>query len=478
MEKIKIESTQENKERQKNSYFNSSSAVFFVNHNPEQSIETEISFLNHFLLKREITDVVVNISLYRINGELVRKSSIELTDPKTYSINPCIGMSEKFLGSVYLEFQSKHNLAVPFCAVVMAIKSKGSVCAVHTYGRRLEYAEIGSKIDLASTKETGWTLRDTESISSFALLHNGRESSELRFSIEIQNTFAEIRKKEFVRTVKPYEATLILPKEIFLDHSEFLAGSLGHAKLTIDGLKGVFPRLLCGNFLGNRKNVFKLTEAQEIQFTHTNFDFDAFSQPDSAYKVSYFNQPHLPVAYAIFYPVKTDKSIQISNVPFVSDRIFVADLTDFTQTKVESTNENLPSRFVGASVGKWKGSQLESECSTGIFVQDYLNVPCHWHWGLFKPGFENGVGVISIHVNNFSCDAFKARDINIKLYDDSGVILDKMIILKSSTLLRDINIDGSVGSVWYVISGEKLEDLNIFSTFYPCNKAGFVEHAF
>ena len=30
----------------------------------------------------------------------------------------------------------------------------------------------------------------------------------------------------------------------------------------------------------------------------------------------------------------------------------------------------------------------------------------------------------------------------------------------------------------YVLSGDKLEDLNIFSTFYPENKAGFVEHAF
>ena len=34
------------------------------------------------------------------------------------------------------------------------------------------------------------------------------------------------------------------------------------------------------------------------------------------------------------------------------------------------------------------------------------------------------------------------------------------------------------GAIWYVLSGEKLEDLNIFSTFIPLYKAGFVEHAF
>ena len=57
---------------------------------------------------------------------------------------------------------------------------------------------------------------------------------------------------------------------------------------------------------------------------------------------------------------------------------------------------------------------------------------------------------------------------------------------------RDIYIDGHKeinamdllprklpdGVLWYVLSGDKLEDLNIYSTFYPSDKAGFVEHAF
>ena len=59
-------------------------------------------------------------------------------------------------------------------------------------------------------------------------------------------------------------------------------------------------------------------------------------------------------------------------------------------------------------------------------------------------------------------------------------------------LERDIFVDGHKemngmdllprklpdGALWYVFSGDKLEDLNIFSTFYPSGKAGFVEHAF
>ena len=49
-----------------------------------------------------------------------------------------------------------------------------------------------------------------------------------------------------------------------------------------------------------------------------------------------------------------------------------------TQVKIKSESENLPSRFVAATVGRWENTKLESECSTGTFIEDYLKVPCHW----------------------------------------------------------------------------------------------------
>ena len=67
-------------------------------------------------------------------------------------------------------------------------------------------------------------------------------------------------------------------------------------------------------------------------------------------------------------------------------------------------------------------------------------------------------------------------------------MIEKELLL----LERDVYIDGHKeikamdmlprklpeGAIWYVLSGDNLEDLNIYSTFYPSNKAGFVEHAF
>ena len=124
---------------------------------------------------------------------------------------------------------------------------------------------------------------------------------------------------------------------------------------------------------------------------------------------------------------------------------------------------------------------LESECSTGTFIEDKLKVPCHWHWGLLKPGFEDGEADISIIVNGFNRNADLSRVLKLRIFDEERLLVE-----------RDVTIDGHQkiiamdllprklpdGSLWYVLSGDNLEDLNVFSTFYPPQKAGFTEHAF
>ena len=60
--------------------------------------------------------------------------------------------------SVYVEFTSVDNLAVPFCAVTSEVVSRNTFDIVHTYGRALECSEFGSKIDYETSFETGWCI--------------------------------------------------------------------------------------------------------------------------------------------------------------------------------------------------------------------------------------------------------------------------------------------------------------------------------
>ena len=77
--KSSIESTLENKLRQKGLINYSSSAVFLVIKNTKKQIDTQISLVNHFLLKRNISDVVADIYLHNLSGDLINKKSINIS---------------------------------------------------------------------------------------------------------------------------------------------------------------------------------------------------------------------------------------------------------------------------------------------------------------------------------------------------------------------------------------------------------------
>ena len=48
------------------------------------------------------------------------------------------------------------------------------------------------------------------------------------------------------------------------------------------------------------------------------------------------------------------------------------EIDSMSQLEVRAIETNLPSRFVAAAIAKWDGATIESECSTGTFIEDYL----------------------------------------------------------------------------------------------------------
>ena len=169
---------------QKKAIHFSSSTVFLAVCSDDGYLDTEVSFLNHFIFKRGIGDVVATVEFRDLKGELVNSFKMNMDEPRAYSIRASEHISGEFLGSIYVSFNSNENLAVPFCAVMCLLKTQNSVCGVHTYGRRLEQTELGGSLDLKSTVETGWTLRDANRVNSFAVLHGGHVRLPLQVKLE------------------------------------------------------------------------------------------------------------------------------------------------------------------------------------------------------------------------------------------------------------------------------------------------------
>jgi len=482
--KVHIESTLENKLRQKGLINYTSSAVFFVIKNSEKEIDTQISMINHFLLKRNIKEVVADIFLHNLSGELISRKSFNITEPRVYSFRPVDDSVSNFEGAVYIHFSSNENLFVPFCAVTGSIVAKDSICSVHTYGRVLEANELEGKLDIPQTVESGWTVRDSSDISSFTVFHNGDFESDLKICLEVMNKSGEIKTINWEQFISKRETIIISPKENLLDLVSFLEGDEGHAKVSLVGIKGVFPRMLCGNAHVSNTSI---SDANEIQFTHTNFDFSSILQPLASSKFGYFNQPHLKKGFGLTYPFKNNVEITLDGKKALSPfRLNFVNVQGGSQVLV-SSQEKLPSRLVSATVGEWGKDLLPSECSTGVFTEDFIRVPLHWHWGLLSSSLNSdSESVISIFQNKFSDNLLSNCELLLRLFDTKGQLHSQGIDL-SNKVSSIVKLDDLIhlfsrkidGDVWYVLSGEKLEHLNIFSTVSPLGlKSGFVEHAF
>ena len=397
----KIESTLENKIRQQSQTIHSSSTVFWGLVNKEKKIDTRISFLNHFLLKRNIPSVSMRLCVRTMDGSLVNEIIDEINEPKVYSYSLFDLVAELgiFKGefAVYIEFTSSHNLAVPFCAVTSEIVSPTTVDIVHTYGRALESQEIGSKVDFEVSYETGWSLWNVgNNFSNNLIFHNGRLHANVKFNLIL------FLKGKQIASLDPHTTTLLpfatyrLNLEQFLitmDNGADLLGIIQDAnegevdiKLKIEGLKSAFPRLLfvCTQAIDTAEK-YSVDSMDKINFTHSNFDFDCAEQPRSSLSYGFINNPKYPVGVETgfrYYPCKELSHLSVGTLSEISSNPIpmngFSSLCVFSKTPIAS-------RIVGGNWSKWRDSDLVKESSTGTFIVEYVQHSGYWHWGRLLP---------------------------------------------------------------------------------------------
>lgn len=75
--------------------------------------KANISFLNHFLLKRNHQNIGCKISTIDKNGNLIESKLYKIDKPIVYTI-PLTGMVDKPVSNYIIEFFSPDNLFIPF----------------------------------------------------------------------------------------------------------------------------------------------------------------------------------------------------------------------------------------------------------------------------------------------------------------------------------------------------------------------------
>lgn len=147
-----------------------------------KSNKTVITFMNHFLLKRNYPEIVLKITGYKKNGESGDSISYVIDQPIVYKF--CL----EDLGQLYfcyqVEFFSTRNLFVPFPAVIVNHIGKKSINTVHSYNRILNDSKENENINKVHLREASIDFAMSKKINTFFVLQTGL--------IDLKDEFIEI----------------------------------------------------------------------------------------------------------------------------------------------------------------------------------------------------------------------------------------------------------------------------------------------
>ena len=102
-----------------------------------KSCDTWISFINHFLLKRNYTSVALKLTAVDKNGDLLDSVTIKIDKPIVYCLNLTNIFSNLKANNFLIDFFSEKNLFIPFPAVIITHFGKDFCNVVHSYNRVL-----------------------------------------------------------------------------------------------------------------------------------------------------------------------------------------------------------------------------------------------------------------------------------------------------------------------------------------------------
>ena len=147
-----------------------SSAIFYYRYG--QNCKTTLSFMDYWRVKNNL-DITIVASVRGLDGTLLLREQLSFDSGTVCNYRPRPNDAEAFEGSIEIEAFGITNLRIPYAAVMAIYESPASVSMVHSYGRVYSAHEIEEERIIAAGEESCWTLRDTASVRSFAVFHNG-----------------------------------------------------------------------------------------------------------------------------------------------------------------------------------------------------------------------------------------------------------------------------------------------------------------
>ena len=282
-----------------------SSGIFPVIKNTHFS--SRILFLGYWLIKRNIPEVGLIITLRDQHGKILLRKIEKINSVKAFSIEldslltEINFSSEEFFGSIETEFNTTRDMVFPYPALVLEYYNSDFSSCVHTIQRIYNDFEDLQENEQFKVPESGFDIHDTSDLESFIAFVNGPiENSDGIIEYEISDFESKkFRGNIHLGKIAPYETKFVKLAEHISDLPEILKNESGSISIK-HNFEGFFPRLLVGNFQKSFPSV---------SFTHSYYDCTSCNSDTD-------------------YWIRSDKSFHDSSVyvPLFLDDNFFTDL--------------------------------------------------------------------------------------------------------------------------------------------------------
>jgi hypothetical protein len=187
--------------------------------------KANISFLNHFLIKRQYLSVACRVTAIDEQGRRIESRVFPIDKPQVYVI-PLTGMVDKPAGSYMVEFFSSDNLFIPFPAVMINHVGNGFHNSVHAYNRVLNDVFEDDEINMVHQREAAIDVRHDRTAETIAIFHAGPQDVDGEIDFELRTPEGMVRRRKVpLQLPKLCHRTFRLG-EIFTDLPEVKSGVL------------------------------------------------------------------------------------------------------------------------------------------------------------------------------------------------------------------------------------------------------------
>ena len=395
---------------------------------------SNISFLNHFIIKRDNANVVLKITAINKKGFIEDSLSIQINEIKVYSIN-LESLFEKVskISEYLIEFYSDKNLFIPFPAVMINHIGSDFINCVHSYNRVLNDIFENDKVNQKRVHESSVDVSIDKNFDTFFNFASGpfHLKSDLRISL------IEKKKKSMKIPVKMERLT---NKNIYL--STFYKSCNKNNSI----LKILQPEqtLFYGRLFAGKIN--KKTKA--FSANHSYYDSsktkEYFNNKESMRTYPFFNNClNKLVKYPIMSPSTLKVSVEIysdgktfrssskiikspsnNSISFdINDIVNKSGFTNVNLFKVIATSNNnkIPTRVNHQLIygDKDSNSKLQSSINVSLINDSVYKAPSKkgFTWGqvLVNKSYQSRLGIC------FNDNSGEGDEVVIDFYTKSGL---------------------------------------------------------